>query len=159
MATSIAHLMRHAHLFRIRSYRPSDLDAAAEAANAACRQAYAFFGYNHPVSVTRTRLGEALAEGQRCFVPEVNGVVVGILTLKPAFIDKLFIAPHWQGFGIGSACLDFAKSVYPAGIELHSAQQNYGACRLYERHGFIAVTHLIFEPIGIGDIIYRWPGY
>lgn len=151
--------MREAHLFRIRSYRPSDLDAAAEAANAACRQAYAYFGYNHPVSVTRTRLGEALAEGQRCFVPEVDGVVVGILTLKPAFIDKLFIAPHWQGFGFGSACLDFAKTLCPNGIELHSAQQNYGACRLYERHGFIAVAHLTFEPIGIGDIVYRWPGY
>ena len=58
--------MHHAHLFEIRSYRPGDLDAAAETANAACRQAYAFFGYNHPVSMTRTRLGEALTEGQRC---------------------------------------------------------------------------------------------
>ena len=150
--------MRTAHLFHIRPYEPRDLDFAAEAANAACRQAYAYFGYNHPVSVTRTRLGEALAEGQRCFVPEVDGVVVGVLTLKPAFIDKLFIAPHWQGLGIGSACLDFAKSLYPSGIELHSAQQNFDACRLYERHGFIAVTHLIFEPIGIGDIVYRWTG-
>jgi hypothetical protein len=93
--------MRNAHLLEIRPYRPSDLDAAAEAANAACRQAYAYFGYNHPVPVTRTRLSEALAEGQTCFVPEVNGVVVGILTMKPVFIDKLFIAPHWQGFGIG----------------------------------------------------------
>ena len=151
--------MRPAHLFRIRSYRPNDLDAAAQAANAACRQAYAFFGYNHPASVTRTRLGEALAEDQRFYVPEVNGVVVGILTLKPAFIDKLFIAPQWQGSGIGAACLDFAKALYPSGLELHCAQQNYGACRLYERHGFIAVTHLIFEPIGIGDVVYRWPGY
>jgi len=151
--------MRPAHLFQIRPYRPSDLDAAAEAANAACRQAYAFFGYNHPVSVTRTRLGEALAEGQRCFVPEVNGVVTGILTLKPSFIDKLFIAPHWQGSGLGSACLDFAKALHPAGLELHCAQQNYGACRLYERHGFIAMEHPIFEPIGIGDVVYRWPGF
>jgi putative acetyltransferase len=151
--------MRPAHLFQIRPYRASDLDAAAAAANAACRQAYAFFGYNHPVSVTRMRLGEALAEGQRCFVPEINGVVAGILTLQPAFLDKLFIAPHWQGVGIGSACLDFAKALYPSGLELHSAQQNYGACRLYERHGFIAVAHPIFEPIGIGDVVYRWPGY
>jgi putative acetyltransferase len=150
--------MRKSHLFRIRPYQSRDLDLAAEAANAACRQAYAYFGYNHPVSVTRTRLAEALAEGQRCFVPEVDGVVVGILTLKPAFIDKLFIAPCWQGFGFGSACIDVAKSLYPAGLELHSAQQNYGACRLYERHGFIAVTHLIFEPLAIGDIVYRWPG-
>lgn len=74
-------------------------------------------------------------------------------------VARATLTPQWQGFGFGSACLDFAKSLYPAGIELHSAQQNYGACRLYERHGFIAVTHLIFKPIGIGDIVYRWPGY
>jgi GNAT superfamily N-acetyltransferase len=150
--------MRKSHLFRIRPYEPRDLDLAAEAANAACRQAYAYFGYNHPVSVTRSRLIQALAEGQRCFVAEVDGVVVGILTLKPYFIDRLFIAPRWQGFGFGSALIDFAKSLFPSGLELHCAQQNLGACRLYERHGFIPVTHLIFAPIGIGDVIYRWPG-
>jgi putative acetyltransferase len=150
--------MFKAHLFRIRSYEPRDLDAAALAANAACRQAYAYFGYNHPVSVTRTRLAEALDEGQSCFVPEVDGVVIGILTLKPSYLDKLFIAPEWQGFGFGSACLNFAKALFPSGIELHCAQQNFAACRLYERHGFVPVTHLIHEPLGIGDIIYRWPG-
>jgi ribosomal protein S18 acetylase RimI-like enzyme len=150
--------MRKAHLFRIRPYEPRDLDAAAEAANAACHQAYAYFGYNHPVSATRTRLGQSLADGQRFFVPEIDGVVVGILTLKPSYIDRLFISPRWQGLGIGTACLDFAKSLYPSGIELHCAQQNLGACRLYERHGFVAVNHLVFEPIGVGDIVYRWPG-
>ncbi|MGE0008201.1 MAG: GNAT family N-acetyltransferase [Parvibaculaceae bacterium] len=150
--------MRQAHLFRIRPCEPRDLDAAAEAANAACRQAYACFGYDHSVTTTRMRLGEAFAAGQRCFVPEAAGAAVGILALKPFFIDRLFVAPHWQGLGIGSACLDFAKSLYPSGIELHCAQQNTGARRLYERHGFVAVAHLVFEPLAIGDVIYRWRG-
>lgn len=150
--------MRPAHLFRIRPFEPRDLDAAAAAANAACRQAYAYFGYDDPVARTHSRLAEAVAQGELCFVPEISGVVAGILTLQPSFIDRLFIAPHWQGFGMGSACLDLAKTLYPHGIELHCAQQNYGARRLYERHGFIAVTHEIFQPIGIGDVIYRWPG-
>lgn len=150
--------MRQAHLFQIRPYEPRDLDAAAAAANAACRQAYAYFGYNQPVATTRARLDQSLAEGQKFFVPEANGFVVGILTLKPSFIDRLFIAPHWQGFGFGSILLDFTKSLYPSGLELHCAQQNYGARRLYERHGFVAVTHEIHKPTGIGDVIYCWPG-
>jgi GNAT superfamily N-acetyltransferase len=150
--------MFKAHLFRIRPYETRDLDAAAQAANAACRQAYAYFGYNHPVTATRTRLIEALAEGRIGFVPEADGMVIGILTLKPSFIDRLFIAPEWQGFGAGSACLDFAKSLFPSGIELHCAQQNFAACRLYERHGFVPVIYLMHEPLGIGDVIYRWPG-
>jgi len=150
--------MRPAQLFRIRPLEPRDLDAAAEAANAACRQAYAFFGYDLPVSASRERIREAQVHGERCFVPEVAGVVVGILTLKPAFIERLFIAPCWQGHGMGAACLDFTKSLYPSGLELHCAQQNYAARRLYERHGFIAVAEYIYEPIGIGDVVYRWPG-
>src|SRR5262245_56406710 len=123
--------MFKAHLFRIRPYEARDLDAAAQVANAACRKAYACFGYNHSVAATRSRLAEALSEGQRGFVPEAGGVVIGILTLKPSYIDRLFIAPEWQGCGFGSACLEFVKSLFPSGIELHCAQQNFSACRLY----------------------------
>lgn len=151
--------MFRAHLFRIRPYEARDLDAAAQAANAACRQAYGYFGYSLPVAATRTRLAQALAQGQSGFVPEANGVVVGILTLKPSFIDRLFIAPQWQGLGFGSACLNFVKLLFPSGIELHCVQQNSAACRLCERHGFVPVTHLTYQPLGIGDVIYRWPGW
>ena len=146
------------HLFRIRPFEERDLDDAAAAANAACRQAYAYFGYNSPVSVSRARLLEARDEGQLMFVPEVAGVVTGILTLRDHFIDKLFLAPEWHGRGIGTACLDFSKRLYPDWLDLHCAQQNYGACRLYERAGFRAIAHRIYEPIGVGDIIYRWTG-
>jgi GNAT superfamily N-acetyltransferase len=144
------------HLFHIRRFHRRDLDAAAEAANAACRQSYAFFGYDYPVSVTRSRLEEALAEGQDFWIPEINGVVAGVLTLKPHFIDKLFLAPQWLGLGIGSALIAKAKAQFPNFIELHCAQQNYPACRFYEQHGFIAREHRVHVPISVGDIIYRW---
>jgi putative acetyltransferase len=146
-------------LFQIRRLHPRDLDAAADAANAACWHAYAFFGYNYPVSVTRSRLEEAIDEGQDFWVPEVNGVVAGVLTLFPQFIDKLFIAPQWHGLGIGSALIGKAKSLHPDHLEVHCAEQNYSACRFYERHGFIAHRHRIYSPIGIGDIVYRWTGH
>ena len=146
------------HLFTIRPYHPRDLQLAAEAANAACRKAYAFFGYDSPVSMTIERIGEAIDEGQSLWVPEVGGVVVGILSLHPHFIDKLFLAPDWHGYGIGSALIAHAKTLYPDWLELHCAQENRPACRLYERLGFIAVEHRIYKPIGIGDIVYRWQG-
>ena len=155
---SIAAAMCSAHLFRIRPFHMRDLDDAAAAANAACRQAYAYFGYDSPVSGSRTKLLEARDEGQFMFVPEVGGVVTGILTLKDHFIDKLFLAPEWHGRGIGMACLDFSKRLYPDRLDLHCAQQNYGACHFYERAGFRAVAYRIYEPLGIGDIVYRWTG-
>ncbi|CAN5555214.1 hypothetical protein BH10PSE7_BH10PSE7_37380 [soil metagenome] len=147
--------MRH-HLFQIRPYHARDLQPAAEAANAACRQAYAFFGYDYPVSTTRERLEEARVERQSMWVPEVDGQVVGILTLAPHFIDKLFLAPAWHGRGIGTALIHFAKTLHPDWLELHCAQENRPACRLYERHGFVALEHRIYQPIGIGDVVYRW---
>jgi ribosomal protein S18 acetylase RimI-like enzyme len=155
---SIAIAMRSAHLFRIRPFHERDLDDAAMAANAACRQAYAYFGYNSPVSVSRDKLIEARDEGQQMFVPEIDGIVVGILTLKEHFIDKLFLAPEWHRQGIGMACLDHAKRIYPDRIDLHCAQQNFGACRLYERAGFRPIAYRIYKPIGVGDIVYRWTG-
>ncbi len=54
--------------------------------------------------------------------------------------------------------LDAVKSLFLAGIELHRAQQNFAACRLHERHGFVPVTHLTHQPLGVGDVLYRWPG-
>ena len=144
------------YLFQIRRFHRRDLDAAARAANAACRQAYAIFGYDDPVARTRSRLMEALAEGQDFWIPEVSGVVAGVLTLRPSFIDKLFLAPQWQGLGIGSALIAKAKVLFPDHVELHCAQQNYPACRFYECHGFIAREHRIYAPMGVADIIYRW---
>jgi len=145
-------------LTQIRRFAPRDLDAAARAANAACRQAYAFFGYSHPVAITRQRLTEAIEEGQDFWIAEIAGSVAGIMTLEPHFIDKLFIAPHRQGFGLGNRLLAKAKSLFPDHLELHCAQQNYPACRFYERHGFYPATHRLENSVGIPEIVYRWTG-
>jgi putative acetyltransferase len=149
--------MKNGHLFQIRRFHPRDLDAAARAANAACWQAYAFLGYDMPASFTRSRLELALAEGQDFWIPEIDGIVAGVLTLKPHFIDKLFLAPQWQGLGIGSALITKAKALFPDHVELHCAQQNYPACRFYERHGFTAHEYQFDDWAG-GDIVYRWSG-
>jgi GNAT superfamily N-acetyltransferase len=145
-------------LIQIRRFHPRDLDDAARAANSACRQAYAFFGYSHPVTTTLLRLLEALEEGQDFWIAEVAGAVAGIMTLMPNFIDKLFLAPHHQALGLGSAMISKAKSLHPDYLELHCAQQNYGACRFYEHHAFRPVTYRLDDMIGIPEIVYRWNG-
>ena len=145
-------------LIEIRRFAPRDLDDAARAANAACWQAYAFFGYAHPVSTTRQRLREALDEGQDFWVAEVAGSVAGIMTLQPHFIDKLFIAPHRQGLGLGRRLMARAKTLYPDGLELHCAQQNYPACRFYEREQFHPAVCRLEDSVGIPEIVYCWLG-
>jgi GNAT superfamily N-acetyltransferase len=148
--------MRSCHLSRTRPFEPRDLDHVASAANRAVWKSYAFFGYDHPVSVTRARLIEALQEGSEFWVSEVSGIPVGILGLYPNFIDKLFIAPEWQSAGAGSALIDCAKSLYPTHLELHCAQENHVACRFYERHGFRAKAYRMAHSPLIPEIVFRW---
>lgn len=145
-------------LIEIRRYAPRDLDDAARAANAACWQAYAYFGYAHPVATTRQRLLDALEEGQDFWVAEVAGAVAGIMTLQPNFVDKLFIDPHRQGLGLGTRLMAQAKLLYPNHLELHCAQQNYPACRFYEREQFYPAACRLEDTLGIPEIVYRWIG-
>jgi len=79
---------------------------------------------------------EALAEGQDFWIPEVSGVIAGVLTLRPNFIDKLFLAPQWQGLGIGSALIKAA--IDRARNESWGAIFVLGDRAYYERFGFDA---------------------
>jgi GNAT superfamily N-acetyltransferase len=146
------------HLFQIRPYEPRELDLVASAANRAIYISYAFFGYAHPIAVTRSRLVEALEEGSELWVPEIDGAAIGVLGLFPNFIDKLFVAPEWQFAGIGTALIAFAKSIYPTHLELRCAQENHAACRFYEKHGFRAKTHRMAARPVIPEIVFRWEG-
>jgi putative acetyltransferase len=150
--------MQSRHLFQIRPYEPRDLDLLASAANRAIYISYAFFGYANPIAVTRSRLVDALQAGSELWVPETDGAAIGVLGLFPNFIDKLFIAPEWQGAGVGSALVAWAKSIYPCYLELRCAQENHVACRFYERHGFRAKTHRMADRPVIPEIVFRWEG-
>jgi GNAT superfamily N-acetyltransferase len=145
-------------LFQIRPYHPRDLDAAASAVNRAIYMAYASFGYPYPASVTSQRLLASLEQGEQFWVPESNGAVVGLLSLKPNYIEKLFIAPEWQGHGIGSALIRKAKSLYHRRIDLDCFQENRDACRLYEAHGFCPYAWVTHDEPAIPQVFYRWEG-
>lgn len=145
-------------LFQIRPFHMRDLDQAASAVNRAIYSAYAFFGYPFPVSVTRGRLLDSLASGEKFWVPEANGAVVGILSLTSHYVEKLFIAPEWQGKGLGATLLGHAKTLYPAYLELDCFQENHAACRFYERHGFKARRYKPHDLPAIPQVIYRWQG-
>jgi ribosomal protein S18 acetylase RimI-like enzyme len=53
--------------------------------------------------------------------------------------------------------LAHACSLSPQGLELHTHQQNTGARRFYERHGFAAVRFgLSPPPESAPDVEYHW---
>ena len=95
----------------------------------------------------------------RCdiWVGTTDGFIVGYLAMVGSYIDRLYVDPASQGMGWGSRFLDFARSVQPAGLELHTHQDNKRACAIYEHHGFEAVKFGISPPPeSAPDVEYHW---
>jgi ribosomal protein S18 acetylase RimI-like enzyme len=77
-----------------------------------------------------------------------GGKIIGMMATSVddrarAWIDQLYIEPSGVGHGTGSALLRRALKVLRRPVRLYTFQENVGARRFYERHGFI--------PIAFGD--------
>lgn len=92
-----------------------------------------------------------------CWVAEEAGGVCGFLTRDGNWINALYLAPEARGRGVGSALLRRAMTGCDA-LQLWCFQQNDGARRFYERHGF--VTEEFTDGAGndekLPDIRYVW---
>lgn len=91
------------------------------------------------------------------FVIEHEGAIAGYLALKGSYVDRLYIDPACQGLGLGTALMTHARRLRPAGLELHTHQQNVTACAFYERLGFVAVRYGTSPPPeSAPDVEYHW---
>jgi GNAT superfamily N-acetyltransferase len=66
---------------------------------------------------------------------EVNGNLTGFIAFAGDMVHHLFVAPPYQGRGVGSQLLEIAKGSRPS-LQLWVFQVNDPAIRFYERHGF-----------------------
>ena len=62
--------------------------------------------------------------------------IVGVMSLKPGWVEQLYIATDAQGQGIGRRLLDLAKERSDGELQLWTFQVNARARRFYERNGF-----------------------
>ena len=115
-----------------------------------------------------TEQGRTLAEDDEIFrryilprtaiwVALVDGAIAGFLAMRGSYVDRLYIHPDRQRRGIGAALLQQAKTLSPAGVQLHTHQQNTQARAFYEKHGFRAVAFGISPPPeSEPDVEYHW---
>ena len=95
--------------------------------------------------------------GSEIWVAVRNGAIVGFLGLKGSYVDRLYVHPDHQGRGVGSALMEQAKRLLPAGLELHTHQKNFQARRFYEKHSFRAVRFgMSPPPENEPDVEYHW---
>ena len=91
------------------------------------------------------------------FVAEVEGAIVGYMAIQDDYIDRLYVAVEHQRQGVGSALLAEARTRSPSRLRLCTHQQNHGACKFYERQGFLAVRYgLSPPPECVPDVEYWW---
>jgi ribosomal protein S18 acetylase RimI-like enzyme len=88
---------------------------------------------------TRTFIRDVLLPRNEVWVAEDGGRVIGFLGLYGDIVSHLWVHPDQQNRGVGTALLALAKERRPSGLRLQVFQQNVGARRLYERHGFTLV--------------------
>ena len=111
---------------------------------------------------TDEQAGESFArtvvEQQETWVADVQGGVAGFGALTDARLEHLYVDPDHQGRGIGTLLLDQAKRRRPGGFRLWLFQQNEGARRFYERHGFrlVELTDGSANQEQVQDALYEW---
>lgn len=89
-------------------------------------------------------ISEDLLLNEQVIVAEENGNIIGMMSLTNdkdiGRIKQLYIHPIAVGHGIGTAMIEMAKSILGSPIQLYTFQENAGAKRFYERHGFQAIA-------------------
>ena len=99
---------------------------------------------------------------ERVIVAEEKGLIIGMMSLTKedgiGRIRQLYIHPDAVGHGTGTLMIKKAKLILGSPIHLYTFQENIGARRFYERHGFQAID---FDD-GSGNeencpaILYEW---
>ena len=80
----------------------------------------------------------------RIWVYDDNGIVKGLIHIEGEEIKELYVDYFFQGMGLGSKLIEFAKEAYDVRF-LWAIEKNTDAIRFYEAHGFRLTEKKQFE--------------
>jgi GNAT superfamily N-acetyltransferase len=106
----------------------------------------------------RERVTTEAAKGWNLYVADDNGVPAAMLALHlpDNYLDQLFVAPEYQGSGLGRRLLAFTRQQIPDEIWLRCVRENDKAWRWYEREGFVFEKEELEPKNGFTMKYYRW---
>ncbi len=143
----------------IRRYQPDDEATVAAVWHRSGLAAYTYLPTWQALTLERALLVFREVIAPRCdlWVGTVDEQVVAYLAMNGSYIDRLYVDPPWQRQGWGRRLIELAKVLSPAGLELHTHQQNDAARTLYDKMGFTAVKYgLSPPPESAPDVEYHW---
>ncbi len=124
--------------------RPAGSSDAAEMAHVFLRsREYAMPSVpsSHDPGSVRAYFADKVIGQEDAWVADLDGLVVGLMSLTPGWIEQLYLDPAWIGRGLGDEFMRVAVERQPGGLQLWAFQANEPAQRFYARHGFTAVEH------------------
>jgi GNAT superfamily N-acetyltransferase len=113
---------------------------------------------NFLLAKLRARIRLEIDEGWSLFVADDGGAIAAMLALHlpKMYLDQLFVAPEYQGNGLGRKLLAFARQQLPDEIYLRCVRENEKAWRWYEREGFVFEREQVEPMTGFIMKYYRW---
>ena len=144
--------------FHLRQLGLNDMDRAALVHRASFDERLPWLAGLHTPAEDRSFYREHVFVECTVWGAFANDTLVGIIAFRADWIDQLYVLPHAQRSGAGTALLEIAKAQAAASLSLWTFQRNDPARRFYERYGFVAIKETDGaeneerEP----DVLYRW---
>lgn len=145
-----------------RSATQADAEAIAQVYLRSRKEFVSFAPIVHSDEAVSQWIHDFLIPNSQLTVVEQNNTIIGMMALSSAegigWIDQLYLHPDCVGQGIGAKLIKRAKTELGSPIRLYTFQENQGAIRFYERHGFKAIQY----SDGSGneencpDVLYEW---
>jgi ribosomal protein S18 acetylase RimI-like enzyme len=92
----------------------------------------------HDEHEDRQYLSGVVMPNNEMHVAEAGGQVVGFIAFAGGWVNHLYVAPPFQGRGVGTRLLALAKAAGPA-LQLWAFEANTPAIAFYARQGFRVV--------------------
>ena len=146
--------------FTIAEAQPDDAPAIVAIHLTSRRQAMPYLRRVHEDDDVRGYFAQAVGDRpQAWWVVRHQGQVAAYMLIDGEDLHHLYVSPHWQGQGFGSALLDKAKALSPARLLLSTFRRNENARAFYEARGFRCIGQTEgkneeSEP----DVQYEWRG-
>ncbi|HKA67608.1 MAG TPA: GNAT family N-acetyltransferase [Actinomycetes bacterium] len=143
----------------LRAGRASDAAALATIHAQSRAKAMPWLPVVHPLDEVVEYMAGTMLVHQQVWVAEADGRPVGFAAVGGGMLHHLYVAPEWQGRGVGGALLDAARAGRDR-LEVWVFQQNERARTFYERRGFVLVreTDGAGNEEGTPDALYAWTG-
>jgi GNAT superfamily N-acetyltransferase len=110
----------------------------------------------HSVEQQRSYFLGSVVPKNRVLVALDQGCVVGFIAASEGRIDQLYVHLDYQGIGIGTRLIQWAKENSLGHLSVFTFERNLRAQRFYESRGFKVAARGFEESWQLPDIRYEW---